>query len=97
LKRHWLGRPSPIACLGKVDPADYLHSGRTSIIGCGDFFEFFQDTPTLEASQWLDNSNVEGLSSFGRRIALPKPSACPDFEQSCFTVIRLEHLGLISQ
>ena len=67
------------AYLGKIDLADYLHSDRSSIIGCNDFLNSFHDTSTLKSSQWLDHSHVESVSIRGRRIGLPKPSADPDF------------------
>jgi hypothetical protein len=65
--------------LGKIDLADYLHSDRSSLIGWRDFLNCFHDTPTLESSQRLDHSHVEGLSIL-RRIGLPKPSADSNFE-----------------
>ena len=67
------------ACLGKIDLADYLHSDKSSIIGCSDLLKFFHDTPTLESSQRLDHSHIESVSILGRRIGLPEPSADPDF------------------
>ena len=67
------------AYLGKIDLADYLHSDRSSIIGCNDFLHSFHDTSTLKSSQWLDHSHVESVSIRGRRIGLPKPSTDPDF------------------
>ena len=67
------------ACLGKIDLADYLHSDKSSIIGCSDLLKFFHDTPTLELSQRPDHSHVESVSILGRRIGLPEPSANPDF------------------
>jgi hypothetical protein len=65
--------------LGKIDPADYLYSHRSSIIGCRDFLKSFNYTSALELPQRLDHSREEGLSILGRRIGLPKPSANPDF------------------
>ena len=67
------------ACLGKIDLADYLHSDRSSIIGCSDLLKFFHNTPTLESSQRLDHSHIESVSILGRRIGLPEPSADSDF------------------
>lgn len=67
------------AYLGKIDLADYLHSDRSSIIGCNDFVNSFHDTSTLKSSQWLEHSHVESVSILGRRIGLPKPSTDPDF------------------
>jgi hypothetical protein len=67
------------ACLGKIDLADYLHSDKSSIIGCSDLLKFFHDTPTLESSQRLDHSHIESVSILGRRIGLPEPSADSDF------------------
>jgi hypothetical protein len=68
------------ACLGKINLTDYLHCNRSFTIGCSDFLKSFHDTSTLESSQWLDHSLVEGVSILGRRIRLPKPPADPDFQ-----------------
>src|SRR6476620_2842647 len=68
-----------VRLLGKIDLADYLHSDRSSIVGGSNFLKFFHDTLTLKLSQRLDHSCVESVSILGRRIALPEPSANPDF------------------
>ena len=68
-----------VRLLGKIDLADYLHSDRSSIVGGSNFLKFFHDTLTLKLSQRLDHSRVESVSILGRRIALPEPSADPDF------------------
>jgi hypothetical protein len=47
------------AYLGNIDLADYLHSDGSSIIGSSDFLKSFDDTSTVESSQWLDYSLVE--------------------------------------
>jgi hypothetical protein len=62
-----LGR-STVRLLGKIDLADYFHSGRSSIVGGSNFLKFFHDTLTLELSQRPDHSHVEGLSILGSRI-----------------------------
>ena len=67
------------ACFGKIDLADYLHSDKSSIIGCSDLLKFFHNTPTLESSQRLDHSHIESVSILGKRIGLPEPSADSDF------------------
>ena len=67
------------ACLGKIDLADYLHSDKSSIIGCSDLLKFFHNTSTLELSQRLDHSHIESVSILGRKIGLPEPSADSDF------------------
>jgi len=64
--------------LGKIDVADYFHS-ESSIIGCSDFLKSLHDTSTLELSQRLDHSHIEGVSILGRKIGLPEPSADSDF------------------
>jgi len=71
--------PLTVRLLGKIDLADYLHSDRSSIVGGSNFLKFFHDTLTLKLSQRLDHSRVESVSILGRRIALPEPSADPDF------------------
>jgi len=67
------------ACLGKIDLADYLHSDRSSIIGCNDFLDSFHDTSTLKSSQWLEHSHVESVSILGRRIGFAKTVYRPRF------------------
>jgi hypothetical protein len=68
------------ARLGKVDPSGYLYSDRCFIIGCGDFLEGLDDASTLESSQRLDHSHVEGANILAIRFGVPKPSANPDFQ-----------------
>ena len=79
----WRTRAGGLYCLpwglSTIRRADYLHSDRSSIIGCSDFLKSFHDTSTLESSQRLDHSHVESMSILGRRIELPKPSADLDF------------------
>jgi hypothetical protein len=67
------------ACLGKIDLTDYLHSDRSSVIGCSDFLKSLDDTSTLKLSQRLDHSHVESVRILGRRTGLPEPSADLDF------------------
>jgi hypothetical protein len=54
-----------LAKLGRIDLADYLYCDKSSFIGRSYFLKLFHNTSTLQSSQWLDYSSVEGASPLG--------------------------------
>ena len=90
-----LGLSLLFAYLGKIDLADYLHSDRSSIIGCNDLKSF--TTPRRwRSSQWLDHSLTRKHHHSRQKDWIAKTFCRPRLLVVALCSNLLRHFGIIA-